>query len=82
MEGMKQLSVEEKHEVEVFLTTSISSDLENNGHAKNMLDIIEAMWYQHALRERHFDAWLTLLSHAQRREVSIIPVTGCISAVC
>lgn len=56
--------------MEVFLTTNVTPEAENNGHAKNMLNLVEALWYQHALRERHFDAWLTLLSHAQRREVS------------
>lgn len=55
----------------IFLTTSLA-EAEQNGHAKDMLDLLEAMWYQQALRERHFDAWITLLSQAHRREVVIV----------
>lgn len=38
-------------------------------HASLMLDIVESMWYEQSLKERQYDAWISLLKMDQLPKV-------------
>ncbi len=69
--GFNSLIGDEVISLEKYLGTNLSN---NNGASASgdrieyILDILEALWYSQALKERHFDAWCIELRNLHLRE--------------
>jgi hypothetical protein len=70
------LTLTERLEVESYLGTSLN-DANHHPIAKKLLDILEAIWLQQALKERHFDAWIMSLSTKHSQEVCMLSLLLC-----
>jgi hypothetical protein len=69
--GLAQLAEPERIELETFLKSSIMSLDVPGSYAEQVLDVLEALWYTQALKERHFEAWITQLNAQHKKQVII-----------
>jgi hypothetical protein len=79
--GLNNLSVKEQQILESFLgvplrSLSVFDDIllasPERKKAEYYLDVLEELWSIQALKERHFDAWITELRSLHSKEVSSV----------
>lgn len=69
--GMNGLIADEVLSLEKYLDTNLCYNNGANASGDKLeyiLDILEALWYSQALKERHFDSWCVELSNLHVRE--------------
>lgn len=78
MSGLKQLPSNVRADIEGFLGVTMDVIAETdrrqpNGHVSRVLDLVECLYLNQALKEKHFDSWYSTLvaSHREKVEYNI-----------